>query len=868
MNCANQLKLPASASQAKDNDEDSDDEILLASLVNCTHRKKKLDVIISVTPEKNTVPPKCDKSSASLTPGSCVYLVTPLETDDRTSWVPNSISLGGELLVGRIVRCPSVGVSLIRSFDASRNMHLLESLPRKPTTTSLVSGSSHSLGTWMSGVDDLPWESLDHGGSLCCRRNDAYLGLEAGGLVRRLEANRWHAVAAQTLPEMMLPPEFVGDYNDSDSTAWENGDWLARRRAWRALKRTPPLFARSSLPRDAISCQRRGLPPVGMVLNVQKKSGSGSSSLNVRCARMFYPEDTARGRERFHGADEMFLGVTQTSGRAGARTKCQLITVDLEVSDEANLLRADVTRRSTSVQQQTRSLSDIETLHGFVTCPRCWAAAYSLDTDSYFDDVEVQVPKTSSRQLKDSFATGIVRSSSPHSCSSCSHGGDGGFCEGEGEGDKPRLKLTSHALAYGLGRRVLLSPAPQEWPPPTQLSATRDSSRLGRVLAFDSSSGEHFVQFDALSGEDTWTRIQKGEWRPLQEETGPSFSWICSLGCWIAVLDVATSCREDTREASGPSLVLPLEGMLAHLRASKMEPFDIPKSILKDIDEGIPIGVPHLQEHSYSRQRQQQDSLKNRNASAIHVPPEVEEIRRQPATCARCRPWSKEENKRSSHVRPTSILSLDADCSINSSASNEFQAPGASGSCGIVGTRARESRRDARHVRGVGAACSLWEDGRLEQGGFATGSNRLRFGRSRIEGWGVFTDDFISKGEPVLEYRGVLIGNAVADKKEREYRKEKRDDYQFRMDTETVVDATKRGSLARYVNHSCEPNCFTQIAEYGAFGTKKKKIIIYSKRDIEQGEELKYDYKFAMAEEGEERLPCFCGAEKCRGFLN
>ena len=48
------------------------------------------------------------------------------------------------------------------------------------------------------------------------------------------------------------------------------------------------------------------------------------------------------------------------------------------------------------------------------------------------------------------------------------------------------------------------------------------------------------------------------------------------------------------------------------------------------------------------------------------------------------------------------------------------------------------------------------------------------------------------------------------------------------MDDHTVVDATMRGSLARYVNHSCDPNCYTQIVEY----RHVKKILIYSKRVI------------------------------------
>lgn len=85
----------------------------------------------------------------------------------------------------------------------------------------------------------------------------------------------------------------------------------------------------------------------------------------------------------------------------------------------------------------------------------------------------------------------------------------------------------------------------------------------------------------------------------------------------------------------------------------------------------------------------------------------------------------------------------------------------------------------------------------------------------------------------------------------------------FRVDPETVVDATLRGSLARYINHSCAPNCATQIETRGP----EKRIFIYTRRLIEAGEELNYDYNFAV-EAGGARLPCHCGAATCRKFMN
>lgn len=79
-----------------------------------------------------------------------------------------------------------------------------------------------------------------------------------------------------------------------------------------------------------------------------------------------------------------------------------------------------------------------------------------------------------------------------------------------------------------------------------------------------------------------------------------------------------------------------------------------------------------------------------------------------------------------------------------------------------------------------------------------------------------------------------------------------------------MVDATFKGSLARFINHSCDPCCTTRIIVVDG----SKKIVIYAERDVAMGEELSYDYKFPLETDEESRVPCFCGSEKCRGFIN
>ena len=83
----------------------------------------------------------------------------------------------------------------------------------------------------------------------------------------------------------------------------------------------------------------------------------------------------------------------------------------------------------------------------------------------------------------------------------------------------------------------------------------------------------------------------------------------------------------------------------------------------------------------------------------------------------------------------------------------------------------------------------------------------------------------------------------------------------FRIDDFDVVDATMHGNAARFINHSCEPNCHSRVINVDGH----KHIVILALRKIYRGEELTYDYKFPIEDE---KIPCLCGAENCRGTLN
>jgi len=85
----------------------------------------------------------------------------------------------------------------------------------------------------------------------------------------------------------------------------------------------------------------------------------------------------------------------------------------------------------------------------------------------------------------------------------------------------------------------------------------------------------------------------------------------------------------------------------------------------------------------------------------------------------------------------------------------------------------------------------------------------------------------------------------------------------FRMDDERVIDATLCGGLARYINHSCNPNCVAETVEVD----RDLRIIIFANRRISRGEELAYDYKFEV-EDDQHKIQCFCGAHNCKQWMN
>jgi uncharacterized protein len=134
---------------------------------------------------------------------------------------------------------------------------------------------------------------------------------------------------------------------------------------------------------------------------------------------------------------------------------------------------------------------------------------------------------------------------------------------------------------------------------------------------------------------------------------------------------------------------------------------------------------------------------------------------------------------------------------------------------------------------------------------------------SPIQGRGAFATRRIRKGTRIIEYTGEHITQKQADKRYDDETMGRHHTFLFTLDENTVIDAAVGGNEARFINHSCDPNCQALIED--------KKIFIYALKGISPGEELVYDYAYeraeGMDEESDKLYVCRCGAKNCRGTI-
>ena len=145
---------------------------------------------------------------------------------------------------------------------------------------------------------------------------------------------------------------------------------------------------------------------------------------------------------------------------------------------------------------------------------------------------------------------------------------------------------------------------------------------------------------------------------------------------------------------------------------------------------------------------------------------------------------------------------------------------------------------------------------------------RIRFEKSSIHLWGVFSATRIAENEPIVEYTGELIRTSITEERQHSNEQEGNNgSYIFKLNDDLYIDATQKGGIARFLNHSCDPNCKTRIIEVETPNGGERHVVICAKRNILPYEELTYNYRLPY-ETKDKAIPCLCGSDNCKGYLN
>jgi len=142
-------------------------------------------------------------------------------------------------------------------------------------------------------------------------------------------------------------------------------------------------------------------------------------------------------------------------------------------------------------------------------------------------------------------------------------------------------------------------------------------------------------------------------------------------------------------------------------------------------------------------------------------------------------------------------------------------------------------------------------------------SRRIQMRRSDVHGNGVFAVQDLAEGETLIEYKGEVISWKEALRRHPHDPTQPNHTFYFHIDDGRVIDGNVKGNDARWINHSCEPNCEADEVD--------GRVYIKALRNIAAGEELNYDYGLIIDEPYTPKLlsefPCWCGSEQCRGTL-
>ena len=143
-------------------------------------------------------------------------------------------------------------------------------------------------------------------------------------------------------------------------------------------------------------------------------------------------------------------------------------------------------------------------------------------------------------------------------------------------------------------------------------------------------------------------------------------------------------------------------------------------------------------------------------------------------------------------------------------------------------------------------------------------AKRVYFEKSEIQGYGLFALEPISPKDFICYYTGQLVRMEVADRRERKLEKKGfQHMYNFRMG-EYVIDATDHGSNARFLNHSCSPNCRSRQI----FIQDMQAISFFATKAIKPHDEIAFDYEMELERDPAKWEKCYCNSKNCNGYLN
>jgi SET domain-containing protein len=144
-----------------------------------------------------------------------------------------------------------------------------------------------------------------------------------------------------------------------------------------------------------------------------------------------------------------------------------------------------------------------------------------------------------------------------------------------------------------------------------------------------------------------------------------------------------------------------------------------------------------------------------------------------------------------------------------------------------------------------------------------TTGRRFQVRRSGVHGKGVFALQPIAKGETLMEYDGPIIKWKVALRQPPHDPNDPLHTFYFHLDGGKVIDGKYGTNAAKWINHSCDPNCEAEEDE--------GRVFIKTLRKIKPGEELNYDYGLVLdgrhTKKVKKEFACHCGSKKCRGTL-